>query len=178
MKSNIALIGFMGTGKSEVGRLLAARLKFKFIETDALVEARAGKSISRIFDEVGEIGFRELEIEVVKDVARERRAVIACGGGLVLNKINIDRLKERSVIVLLTATPSVILKRVAAQAGQRPLLDVDNPAMVIRDMLKSRKPFYTAAADTVVDTARLTPHQIIEEIINRLESDESLHFQK
>src|ERR1035437_3779739 len=114
MKSNIALIGFMGTGKTAVGKLLAARLNKKFIELDDLIVQAAGKPITQIFEQDGEIAFRELEIAVVKQVAQRKRQVIACGGGIVLNRINIDRLKENGVVVLLTATPSVILKRTLA----------------------------------------------------------------
>jgi shikimate kinase len=103
MKTNIALIGFMGTGKTAVGRLLAEKLNKKFLEQDSLIEQKAGKSIPEIFRQNGEISFRELEIAATKEIAREQNAVIACGGGVVLNKINIDRLKESSVVVYLTA---------------------------------------------------------------------------
>ncbi len=111
MKTNIALIGFMGTGKTVVGKVLAKKLNRKFVELDSLIEHKTGKSIPDIFQQDGEVAFRELEIEVTKEVSRDRNLVIACGGGLVLNKINIDRLKNGSVIVCLTASPRVILKR-------------------------------------------------------------------
>src|SRR3972149_1337910 len=126
MKTSVALIGFMGTGKTAVGRLLAQKLGREFIELDALVEKRAGKSIPEIFRQDGEIRFRELEIEAVKEVARRKNAVIACGGGIVLNAINIDRLRQECIIVCLTASPSVVLKRTSADKDGRPLLAVSD----------------------------------------------------
>ncbi|MDD5039459.1 MAG: shikimate kinase, partial [Dehalococcoidales bacterium] len=125
MKTNIALIGFMGTGKTAVGQLLAKKLKMKFIEMDWLIAQKAGKSIPDIFRD-GEIAFREREIEVTKEIAGEKNSVIACGGGIVLNKINIDRLKEGAIIVYLTASPRVILKRTSSEQGKRPLLNTAN----------------------------------------------------
>ena len=85
MKSNIALIGFMGTGKTAVGRVLADRLSMQFIELDAIIEQRAGKTIPEIFVQDGEIAFRELEIEATRDVAEKENTVVACGGGVVLS---------------------------------------------------------------------------------------------
>jgi shikimate kinase len=174
MKTNIALIGFMGTGKTAVGRLLAKKLGRKFIELDSVIEKRAGKSIPEIFVEDGEIAFRELEIKATKEVTRTKRTVIACGGGVVLNRINIDRLKEGAVIVYLTATPSVILKRTLREDGKRPLLDVENPLETIRELLKFRKPLYERAADITVSTARLSVEAVADEIIEKLKNHESV----
>ena len=91
MKTNIALIGYMGTGKTVVGQLTAEKLGMKFIELDWLIEKKTGKPIPEIFRDDGEITFREIEIEVTKQIAGEKYCVIACGGGIVLNKMNIDR---------------------------------------------------------------------------------------
>ncbi len=173
MKTNIALIGFMGAGKTAVGRLLAKKLSKKFIETDSLIEQKAGKSIPEIFQQNGEIAFRELEIEVIKKVAGMKNSVIACGGGLVLNKINIDRLRENARTVYLTASPRVILKRVSSEKGQRPLLEVDNPTLTIRELLKFRNPFYGRAADITIDTSKLDIDAVAEQIIEKLKEDES-----
>ena len=176
MKTNIALIGFMGTGKTAVGQLLAKKLDRKFIELDLLIEQKARKSIPEIFQQDGEITFRELEIGVTKEIAKEKNTVIACGGGLILNKINIDRLKQESVIVYLTASPGVILKRVSREAGQRPLLAVDNPTLTIRELLKFRKPFYERAADITINTSKLDTKAVAEQIIDRLKEDESFNL--
>ncbi len=170
------MIGFMGVGKTAVGRLLARKLGRKFIELDLLIEQKAGKSIPDIFQQGGEIAFRELEIEVTKEIAGENQAVIACGGGLVLNKINIDRLRKNARIVYLTASPRIILKRVSSEEGQRPLLEVDDPILTIRELLKFRKPFYERAADIRVDTSKLGIGAVAEQIIEKLREDESFNF--
>jgi shikimate kinase len=176
MKSNIALIGFMGTGKTAVGRALAKRLGKKFIELDLLIEQRARKSIPDIFQKNGEIAFRELEIEAAKRVAKDSDAVIACGGGIVLNKINIDRLRESSRIIYLTASPGAILKRTSRRKNERPLLDVPDPAMRIRELLEFRKPFYERAADITINTSQLDINAVAEQIIEKLKEDESFYF--
>ncbi len=176
MKTNIALIGFMGAGKTAVGQLLAKRLDKEFVELDSLIEQQVGKSIPEIFQQDGEIAFRELEIGVTREIAKMKNAVIACGGGLVLNKINIDRLRESSRIVYLTASPRVILKRVSAEEGQRPLLEVASPTLTVRELLKFRKPFYERAADITIDTSKLDINSVAEQIIEKLKEDESFHF--
>jgi len=173
MKTNIALIGFMGSGKTAVGQVLAKKLDRKFIELDLLIEQKAGKSIPEIFQQDGEIAFRELEIEVAKEIAREKYSVIACGGGIVLNKINIDRLRESSRIVYLTASPRVVLERVSTEEGQRPLLEVENPTLTIQELLEFRKPFYERAADIKIDTSKLDIDSVVEQIIEKLKEDES-----
>ncbi|MFC1965401.1 shikimate kinase [Chloroflexota bacterium] len=178
MKTNIALIGFMGTGKTVVGQLLAEKLGRKFIELDSLIEQKAGKSIPEIFRQYGEISFRELEIELTKKVAREEYSVITCGGGIVLNKINIDRLRESSIIVYLTASPKEILKRVSIEKGQRPLLEVDNPTLTILQLLRFRKPFYERAADITVSTSKLDINVVARRIIDKLKENESFDWQK
>jgi len=168
MKTNIALIGFMGVGKTAVGRVLAEKLRKNFVDLDSMIEQRASKPIPEIFRQDCEIAFRELEIEVTKGVAKNKNLVIACGGGVVLNKINIDRLRQQSKTVYLTASPGVILKRVANEEGQRPLLEVDSPTLTIREMLRFRKPFYERAADITVDTSKLDINSIAEQIISKL----------
>ena len=176
MKTNIVLIGFMGTGKTAVGQLLTNKLGKKFVELDLLIEQKAGKSIPDIFQQDGEIGFRELEIKVAKEAANKQDSVIACGGGIVLNKINVDRLKESAIIVYLTASPGVILKRVANEEGQRPLLEVDNPTLTIREMLSFREPFYERAADITINTSKLDIDSVAEQIIEKLKDDESFNL--
>ena len=171
MKTNIALIGYMGTGKTAVGQALAEKLGMKFIELDRLIEERAGKKIAEIFRTQDETAFRELEIEATKRAARETHSVIAGGGGIVLNKINIDRLRESAVMVYLTASPGTILKRVSGEKGQRPLLAVDDQLKTITDMLKFRKPFYERSADITVNTSRLSIDGAVEEIIGKLSID-------
>jgi len=168
VKTSIALIGFMGTGKTAVGKALAEKLGKEFFELDPLIEKKAGKTIPAIFKEDGEIAFREFEIEAIKEVSKERNAVIACGGGVVLNKINIDRLKREAVIVCLTASPRVILRRTSRDAEERPLLTVANPALTIKELLRFRRPFYERAADTTVNTSRLDIDSVVTQIIAKI----------
>ena len=158
----------MGAGKTAVGQLLANKLDRKFIEMDLVIEQQVGKSIPEIFQQDGEIAFRELEIEVTREIAERKNAVIACGGGLVLNKINIDRLRESSRIVYLTASPRVILKRVSDGGEERPLLKVTNPVLTIQELLRFRKPFYERAADIKINTSKLDTASISEQIISKL----------
>ncbi len=172
MKTSIALIGFMGTGKTAVGKALAEKLGREFIELDPLIEQKAGKTIPGIFRDDGEIAFRELEIAVTKEAAGRKKAVIACGGGIVLNKINIDRLREEAAVVYLTASPEVILGRTRSDDEERPLLKVADPARAIRELLEFRKPFYQRAAEITVDTSNLDIESVANEIINRLKEDE------
>jgi len=179
MKTNIALVGFMGTGKTSVGQALAKKLGWQFVEVDALIEHMAGKSTADIFQQDGEIAFRELEIEVTRQVARGRKQVIACGGGVVLNTINIARLKETSVMVLLTASPDTVLKRTAADRTVRPmLLNAEDPAARIRGLLKYRRPFYETAADITLNTSRLDIDAVTDLIIEKLRNHEGFDFQE
>jgi len=172
MKSSIALIGFMGVGKTVVGKVLAKELNREFVELDSLIERKAGKPIPEIFEQDGEVAFRELEIEVIKEVVGNKNQVIACGGGIVLNRINIDRLRKDSVIVYLTASPSVILKRVL-NGGERPVLKINN-LPTIQELLRFRKPFYERAADFKVNTSRANINSVVGQIIDKVRQDENL----
>jgi len=176
MKTNIALIGFMGAGKTAVGQALAKKLNKEFVELDSLIEHKAGKSIPGIFQQDGEIAFRELEIEVIKEVAKGKNLIIACGGGVVLNKINIDRLRNESIIVYLTTSPRIILKRILNDGEERPLLKTPNRILKIRELLKFRKPFYERAADIKINTSKLDIDSVAEQIINELKEDESFNL--
>ena len=176
MKTNIALIGFMGVGKTAVGKVLAEKLLKNFVELDSLSEQKAGKSIPDIFQQDGETAFRELEIEVINEVSKDKNLIIACGGGIVLNKINIERLRKSARMVYLTASPGVILKRVANEEGQRPLLEVDNPTLTIREMLSFREPFYERAADITINTSKLDINAVARQIISKLKDDESFRL--
>ena len=175
MKTSIALIGFMGTGKTAVGKALAKKLGKEFIEMDLLVEQKAGKPIPQIFQQDGETGFRELEIEVTRKNAEKKNVVIACGGGVVLNKINTDRLRRESVIVCLTASPRTILKRTTRDDNERPLLMTANRILNIQDLLRFRKPFYERAADITIATTKLDIDSVVAQITGKLKENESLN---
>ena len=174
MKTSIALIGFMGTWKSAVGQVLAERLGMDFLELDAMIEQKVGKTISRIFHEDGEVFFRELEMEVTREVCRKQGMVIACGGGIVLNQINIERLKGDYVIICLTASPEVILKRTSYD-NNRPLLEVEDKVARIHQLLRKRQPFYKRAADFKVNTTRSSVNRVTENVIRKLKNYEGYH---
>ncbi|MFA4843213.1 MAG: shikimate kinase, partial [Candidatus Omnitrophota bacterium] len=110
---NVYLVGFMGTGKTAVGTLLASKKGRQFLDLDALIELREKRAIRDIFAQSGEPYFRRLEANALKDVAKETNFVIACGGGIVINQQNIKIMKETGIIICLTAAPEVILKRTA-----------------------------------------------------------------
>ncbi len=159
----IVLMGFMGTGKSEVGRRLARRLGRDFFDTDRLIEERAGKSVSSIFAEDGEVTFRAMETDVVRDVAMRAEAVIAVGGGVVVNPVNTRTLRNAgSLMVHLTADLETILSRVG-DANDRPLLGSDPRATITR-LQAERGPIYAAAADATVDTSGRPADDIVDEI--------------
>ena len=176
MKSNIVLIGFMGTGKTAVGRVLAQRLNRKLIEIDAVIEKTAGKTIPDIFKDYGEINFRELEIEAVKQAAAGEKQVIACGGGAVMNTINIDRLRATGVIINLVAGPEIILQRTSGENGSRPLLNTAQPLERIKELQKFRKPFYDRAAEISINTSKLGIDAAADKIIERLKKYEGFNF--
>ncbi|MBN2154269.1 MAG: AAA family ATPase [Candidatus Lokiarchaeota archaeon] len=166
MKSNICLVGFMGTGKTRAGRIVAERTGKEFVETDAMIEAAAKKPITRIFSEDGEIRFREMEIAAVKQAASMENAVFSLGGGAVLNAINMLYMKQSSVVICLTARPDVLFKRLAdEERDKRPLLAKPNPKAEIERLLAFRAPFYSAATALVVDTSTMTIGEVVDEVV-------------
>ncbi|HEY0089779.1 MAG TPA: shikimate kinase [Candidatus Lokiarchaeia archaeon] len=167
-KDSIALIGFMATGKTSVGKALAEKLGKRFIETDQIIIEDAGKSIPEIFKEDGEIRFREYEIAACKKVSKFTNAIISCGGGVVLNKINIDYLKRNCHIVLLEATAEEIYERATKDGKEtRPIIDNEDPKAEIEKVLKFRRQFYETAAEIVVETTGKDINAIVSEIIQK-----------
>jgi len=169
-KNSIALIGFMATGKTTIGKALIPYLgiDYKFIETDEIIAQEAGKSISRIFKEDGEERFREYEISACKKASKLNRTVISCGGGAVLNKINIRNLKKNSYIVLLKATSEEIYKRIMKDGKEsRPLINKDDPKNEIEKILRFRSQFYKDAAEIIITTTGKKIKDIINEIVKK-----------
>jgi shikimate kinase len=172
VKSNIALIGFMGSGKSTVGKRLARRLQREFIELDRLIEERAGATISQIFREHGENCFRDLEEQVIEEVGTSvYNTVIACGGGVILRPANIKRLKESSRLVYLETETAALQDRLA-RTRKRPLLNRPDRDEFIAELHEARRPMYEAAADFTIKTGRPFA-DIINDIIDKLGTDES-----
>lgn len=170
---NIALIGFMGCGKSTVGRLLADRLGWRFLDTDTLiVEAADGRDIPTIFAEEGEAEFRRRESDAVKAASAGWESVIATGGGAILREENAAVLREAALIIWLTARPDVVVSRTQRTAATRPILSAGGPGkddLLVRvlTLLGERSPRYQAAAHLIVDTSDRTPRAIVDEIVRR-----------
>lgn len=170
LAGNIFLIGFSGTGKSAVGRELARRLRRGFVDTDEQIVDRFGKSIDRIFAEDGERRFRAVERELVAQACARQGLVVSVGGGAVVDASNRALIADGNVVVLLEASPEVILERLRSDTAEvRPLLAVDDPLGRIRDLKAARADAYSVAHVTVV-TDHLTPGEAADEILRWLTS--------
>jgi shikimate kinase len=173
IKDSIALIGFMATGKSTVGKALVKRLgkEYEFLETDDIIIKLAGKSIPEIFSEDGEAVFRHYEIEACRKISKQSKIVVSCGGGVVLNQINIDNLRKNCYIFLLNTSIQEIYKRVVKDGiEKRPLIDTTMPLDDIKDLLGDRQPLYNLAADFKIETTGKSIKRIVRIILNKLNS--------
>ncbi|WOO42379.1 shikimate kinase [Rubellicoccus peritrichatus] len=162
-KPNLYLIGFMGTGKSSIGRGLASRLDMTFIDSDHAIEENEGRSIPDIFASEGEAHFRKLEKAFVENGHPDHGCIVACGGGLVTQPGMIDAIKSRGLVACLFAKPETILSRTAGNRN-RPLLNVDNPEEKIRKLMAEREKFYLQAG-----LCMITDHRSMLEVISHLE---------
>ena len=147
---NLALIGFMGTGKTSVGRHVAEHLGFEFLDTDELIQSHTGRTIADIFAKDGEPAFRELERKVVQELSTREKTLISTGGGLPTNEENLSALKSFALVICLWASPEKIWERVKNQS-HRPLLHDADPQQKIRELLATREPFYKQA-DVLINT--------------------------
>jgi shikimate kinase len=163
---NIALTGFMGTGKSEVGKTLARKLGYLFLDLDDEIEKKSGMRITDIFSSHGEDAFRDMESEEIRLVSSGDRLVISTGGGAVLRQENMDNLRKKGIIVCLQASPKTIMHRIRGNSD-RPLLKAEDPLLRIKELLAARQPYYEKA-DIIVDTEHKSPLQIADEIIGEI----------
>ncbi len=163
---NIILTGFMGTGKTAVGKKLSMFLKMELIDVDTEIEKSQRMTINEIFKQFGEPGFREIETEMIQKLSERKDVIISTGGGAVLKQKNMDALRKQGVIICLMASPETILKRTSHNSN-RPLLKVEDPFEKIKELLHFRRPFYEKA-DIMIDTEGKTPLQIAEEIIEKI----------
>ena len=160
---SIVLIGFMGTGKSAVGRLLALQEGWPRFDTDEMIATARKMPISEIFTRLGEERFRKEEIAVLEKLEIVQPSIIVTGGGVVMRPENVARLRELGSVVRLTADPPTLLERLGRRSG-RPLLQTENPAETMQALLREREPFYQEAADFTVDTSALSHDQVAQSI--------------
>ncbi|MDD5617827.1 MAG: shikimate kinase [Candidatus Omnitrophica bacterium] len=164
---NIYIVGFMGTGKTSVGKELARRLERDFSDLDDLIEEKEKMVIAEIFKQKGEPYFRKIEKEAVKKVSSKEDLVVSCGGGAVVDAENLVILKKSGIVICLKADADTIIKRTKASL-KRPLLNVENPRERIEKLLKEREPFYSQS-DYVIDTTDINIKQAVDKIIKIIE---------
>lgn len=164
--ARIFLIGPMGAGKSAVGRLLAQRLGYRFVDSDRALEERTGVDIPRIFDVEGEEGFRSREQLILQELTQLSGIVLATGGGAVIREGNRACLQERGIVVYLRTTVDTQLVR--TRHSQRPLLQTRDPRSRLQELMLARAPLYEALADITVDTDHGTIAAIVDDIIQQL----------
>jgi shikimate kinase len=166
---NVILIGFMGTGKSSVGRELARRWGFRFLDTDSIIRNQCGKSISEIFSVFGEPFFRDQEFATLTKLLYCHSSVIATGGGIVIQPRNVALLGKLGTTIWLKADQATIFERVSRNKN-RPLLQTDDPEGTIARLLAERAPLYESVADLIVDTSGLSHHEVADCVIAGLTS--------
>lgn len=168
---NLILIGYRATGKTTLAKLLAGRLGWQWVDADVQIERRAGKSIAQIFAEEGEPAFRDLEAEVIAELCRRDKLVLAAGGGAPMREENRQAMHSSGRVIWLEAQPETILRRMSADAttaGRRPKLTDQPPLDEIIELLERREPIYRELAHLVVDTEGKTTDELTVEILDRL----------
>ena len=162
---NVALVGFMGTGKTVVGQLVASQLHYEFLDTDEIIVTRTGRQISDIFNTEGEPAFREHESAAIAELAQCHGSVISAGGGAVLDERNLSSLKSHALVVCLWASAEAIWARVRGQT-HRPLLVGPEPLGKIQQLLAERAPFYRKA-DVLVNTELRSVKEVAQQVIHQ-----------
>ncbi len=168
------MVGLPGGGKSTIGRQLARRLGWQFVDTDAVIEQQIGCSIRQYFDQVGEARFRDVEENVIDGLTLSGEAVIATGGGAVLREQNRRALKERCTVIYLRSTPEELYRRLRNDT-QRPLLQVDDPLAKLRQLHAERHPLYDVVAHFRVDTGRTSAAAVVNTIVMQLDMTNLAH---
>ena len=164
---NIFLIGPMGAGKTTIGRGVAKTLKMEFLDSDREIEQRTGASIPLIFELEGEAGFRAREAVVIDDLSRRTGIVLATGGGAILDPKNRNCLAARGFVIYLHAALETLLKR-TARDQHRPLLQTDDPAARLAQLVKQRDPLYREIADLIVETGERAAGSVVRDIVKQV----------
>jgi shikimate kinase len=163
---NLYLVGMMGSGKSTAGRHLAERLGYRFLDADSSIEQVAGRSIPELFASEGETGFRDLEAAVLNQIASWHSLVVATGGGVVTRPENWGQLQQ-GVVIWLDASDALLLERLNADPTPRPLMQSDDPAERLAELLRQRRPLYAQADLHIVQDGR-SADQVAEQILEAL----------
>ena len=174
---NIFLIGLMGTGKSTVARNMKRKYHMEILEMDETIVEREGMSIPDIFSKKGEMYFRDLETELLKELQEKDNMVVSCGGGVVLREQNVESMKKSGYIVLLTASAETILKRVKHDEN-RPLLKGKKNVEAIQELMEERREKYESAADIQIYVDQTDSRKVCTEIINIIERLEEKEWKR
>lgn len=164
---NLFLIGFMGAGKSSVSAGLGRMLGREVVEMDQRIAAQEGMSIPELFAQKGEPYFRACETALLKSFAQGAPRIVSCGGGVPLQEENVAAMRESGTVVLLTASPEVILERVK-DSDERPLLQGHKDVSYIAVLMEQRRPRYEAAADITVDTSQLNIEEVCRQVLRQV----------
>lgn len=167
-KPNLYLVGFMGVGKSAIGRRVARELGYKFIDSDHEIETKVGKKIPDIFASQGETAFRKMEREFIDEGHADEGCVVSCGGGLVVQDGMSDLLKTKGVVICLFASPESIIER-TSRNNNRPLLNVENPEQRVRELLAEREPIYINSGSCITTEGRSIA-QVVRHMIRSYKS--------
>ena len=167
---NIFLIGFMGSGKSTISKMLSEKLGVMCAEMDEMIVQEQRMPITEIFEKFGESHFRDIETDLVRRLQKQDGVIVSCGGGAVLREENRNMMKQSGVIVLLTATPETILERVK-YSTDRPILNGNMTVEYISSLMERRRACYEEAADFAVATDDKSSEEICQEILNKIEQN-------
>jgi shikimate kinase len=166
-KRNVYLIGLMGAGKTTIGKALAKRLGYRFVDSDHEIEARTGVSLPTIFEIEGEEGFRRRETQVIADLASRNAHVVATGGGAVLRPENRQNLEASGFVIYLDVPLSTLYER-TRHDKKRPLLQVSDPRRKLRELYAQRDPLYREIADLIVSGSRITVQSVLQMLIKEV----------
>lgn len=170
---NIVLIGFMGSGKTTIGRKLAAKLDYRFVDMDIEIETKAGMKITEIFSKYGEAEFRKMESRICEELSKAKNCVIATGGGVIKNDKNMELLKENGIVLYIKATPEHVYRNIKNDTT-RPLLQCEDKLAKIKELMEERKPLYESKNDITFDVSGLNAKEAVERIMSVIEGDSIL----
>ena len=174
-KRNIFLIGPMGAGKSTIGRLLAQQLNMEFIDSDAVIEERAGADISWIFDIEGEAGFRKREERIINELTQLQGIVLSTGGGAILSKENRNYLSARGIVIYLETTVEKQFQRTQRDKKRQLLQNSDDPRQVLEELAQIRNPLYMEIADMTLSTNEQNTKAMVNQIVDLIDNMNGLH---